>query len=416
MGENQLDATKHRRVMLLVPRETYRAADFLTAANQLGVDLVIGSDGALPLGMHPVIRVDPNDLPGSIDRIVRSSGPLDAVVAVDTPMLAVAAAVAHRIGLPHNPVEAVMAAMDKAAQRSLWAAAGVPQPAYRLITAGSDERAVISAAAELAFPCVVKAVSLSGSRGILRVDTPAEAADAVRRIRRVLAEAGRPDSEPLLIEEYVPGLEISIDALLTDGVATVVAVFDKPEMPDGPTFEETMLICPARLADETLATSVQVAERAAGTIGLRHGPIHAELRIDARHGDERPTMLEIAARSIGGLCSRALRFADTMSLEAMVLRNALGYRVTPKRETGTAGVLMLPVERTGVLRAIEGKTEAADVPGITGLSMSIPLGQVVHPLPEGDRYLGFIFAAGETPGAVEASLRAARQRLHVVID
>jgi len=404
-----------RRVLLLVPRVTYRAADFLAAASRLGMDLVIGSDGALPLGVRPVIPVDPNDVPGSVERIVRLSGPLDAVVAVDTPMLVVAAAVAERIGVPHNPIEAVMAAMDKTAQRCLWAAAGVPQPAFRCIAAGADERAVMSAAAEMDFPCVVKAVSLSGSRGILRVNNPPDAVDAARRIRNVLAEAGRPDTEPLIIEAYVPGLEISIDALLTDGVATVIAVFDKPEMADGPTFEETMLICPARLSDETLAASIAVAERAARALELRHGPIHAELRIDTRHGDERPIMLELAARSIGGLCSRALRFGDKTSLEEMILINALGGRVTPQREPGTAGVLMLPVERTGVLHAIEGRSEASDVPGITGLSITIPLGQVVHPLPEGDRYLGFIFGTGETPEDVEGALRAARQRLRIVI-
>jgi len=413
--ENRSDTSEPHRVLLLIPRVTYRAADFLAAASRLGIDLVIGSDGALPLGTRPVIPVDLHDLPGSVERIVRLSGPLDAVVAVDTPMLALAAGVAERIGLPHNPIEAVMAAMDKTAQRCLWAASGVPQPAFRRIAAGADDRAVISAAAELAFPCVLKAVSLSGSRGILRVDHPADAPDAARRIRRVLTEAGRPETEPLLIEEYVPGLEISIDALLTDGVATVIAIFDKPEMADGPTFEETMLISPARLSDDTLAATVAVAERAACALGLRHGPIHAELRIDARHSDEQPTMLELAARSIGGLCSRALRFADNTSLEEMILINALGGRVTSQRETGTAGVLMLPVERMGVLHAIEGRTEATDVPGITGLTITIPLGQVVHPLPEGDRYLGFIFAAGNAPEDVEAALRAARQQLHMVI-
>jgi len=415
LEENQSDMIEARRVLLLVPRVTYRAADFLAAASRLGIEVVIGSDGALPLGVRPVIPVDPYDLPGSIDRIVRSGGPLDAVVAVDTPMLAVAAAVGERIGLPHNPMEAVMATMDKRAQRCRWAATGVPQPAFRVIAAGSDEYAVMSVAAELKFPCVVKALSLSGSQGILRVDHATDVPVAARRIRRVLSEGRGTDIEPLLIEEYVPGLEISIDALLTDGVATVIAVFDKPEMPDGPTFEETMLICPARLSDETLAASVSVAERATRALGLRHGPIHAELRIDPRHGDERPTMLELAARSIGGLCSRALRFAGNTSLEEMVLLNALGVGVTPQQETGTAGIFMLPLERAGVLHAIEGQTEAADVPGITGLSISIPLGETVHPLPEGDRYLGFVFGSGGTPEDVEAALRAARLRLRVVI-
>jgi biotin carboxylase len=404
------------RVLLLVPAVTYRATDFLVAANRLGLDLVIGSDGALPLGGHPVVRVDPKDPEGSADRLASCSRPVAAVVAVDTPMLVLAARVAASLGLPHNPVEAVMAAADKAEQRCRWAAAAVPQPAFRVVPAHATERALAQAAAEVGFPCVVKAVSLSGSQGVLRANDEAGALAAARHIRQILAEAGRPDDEPLLIEEYVPGWELSVDGLLTDGALTVTAVFDKPDTPEGPTFEETLLVTPSRLPERALAAALGAAGRAAGALGLRYGPIHAELRIDARAGEERAIMLELAARSIGGLCSRALRFLGGASLEAMVLANSLGRCVTPPRLTGAAGVLMLPVEHAGVLRAVEGRTEAAAVPGVTGLSITIPIGQGVRPLPDGDRYLGFIFAEGARPEDVEAALRAARERLRVVID
>lgn len=399
------------RVLLLVPAVTYRATDFLAAASRLELDLVIGSDGALPLGGQPVVRLDPDDLEESVDRLASRSGPVDAVVAVDTQMLVLAARVSARFGLPHNPVEALMAAADKALQRHLWMAAGVPQPTFRIVTIGADHDALTTVAVEVGFPCVVKAVSLSGSRGVLRVDDRASAAAAAKRIRQILAEAGRPDHEPLLVEEYVPGWEVSIDGLLADGALTVTAVFDKPDTPEGPTFEETLLVTPSRLPERILAAARGVAERAAGALGLQYGPIHAELRIDG----ERAVMLELAARSIGGLCSRALRFLDGMSLEAMVLANSLGRRVTPPRLVGAAGVLMLPVERAGVLHAVEGRSEAAAIAGITGISITIPVGQAVRPLPEGDRYLGFIFAEAQTPREVEAALRAVRQQLCVVI-
>ena len=403
------------RVLLLVPAVTYRATDFLVAANRLGLDLVIGSDGALPLGGHAVVRVDPNDPEEDVDRLLTRSGPIDAVVAVDTPMLVLAARVAARLGLPHNPVEAVVAAADKAEQRRRWAAAAVPQPAFRIVPDRAAERGLARAAAEVGVPCVVKAVSLSGSRGVLRADDEVGVFAAARRIRQILLEAGRPDHEPLVIEEYVPGWELSIDGLLSDGALMVTAVFDKPDTPEGPTFEETLLVTPSRLPGRVLAAALGAAERAAEALGLRYGPIHAELRIDARDGRERAIMLELAARSIGGLCSRALRFLGGVSLEAMVLTNSLGRRVMPPRLTGAAGVLMLPVERAGVLRAVDGRTDAAAVPGITGLSITIPIGQVVRPLPEGDRYLGFIFAEGARPEDVEAALRAARGRLRVAI-
>jgi biotin carboxylase len=403
------------RMLLLVPARTYRTTDFLVAAGRLGLELVVGSDGALPLDRRRVVRVDPGDLEASVDRLVARSGQVDAVVAVDTPMLVLAAALAARMGLPHNRLEAVLAATDKATQRHRWAAAGVAQPAFRVVPADASQGAVGDAAAQVGFPCVVKAVSLSGSQGVLRADDQAGAAAAAGRIRQILAGAGRPEHEPLLVEEYVPGWELSIDGLLTDGDLQVTAVFDKPDTPEGPTFEETMLVTPSRLPQPTLSQALKAAERAAGALGLRYGPIHAELRLDARDPGQRPTMLELAARSIGGLCSRALRFLDGMSLEEMVLANALGRRATPHRLIRPAGVLMLPVERAGVLRAVDGRTQATATPGITGLSITTPVGQTVHPLPEGDRYLGFLFAEGTTHQEVEEALRTARQRLRVVI-
>ncbi len=405
------------RVLLLVPARTYRASDFLVAAGRLRLDLVVGSDGALPLSNRPVIRVNPGDPRASVDHLVAHGGPVDAVVAVDTPMLVLAAAVAARLGLPHNPVEALWAATDKAVQRRRWAAAGVVQPSFRVVAAGASERALRDAAAQVGFPCVVKAVSLSGSQGVLRADDQAGAVAAAGRIRRILDSAGRPVEEPLLVEAYVPGWELSIDGLLTDGDLQVTAIFDKPDTPEGPTFEETTLVTPSRLPSPLLSETLRAAERAASALGLRYGPIHAELRLDARHRGQpsTPTMLELAARSIGGLCSRALRFLDGGSLEELVLANALGRRVTPPRLVRPAGVLMLPVERAGVLQAVDGRTDAAAVPGITGLSITIPVGQSVRPLPEGDRYLGFLFAEGATYQEVEEALRAARRRLRVVI-
>jgi biotin carboxylase len=403
------------RVLLLVPARTYRAADFLVAAGRLGLELVVGSDGALPLSSRLVIRVDPGDLQASVDRLVAQSGPVDAVVAADTPMLVLAAAAAARMGLAHNPVEAVRAAADKATQRRRWAAAGVAQPAFQVVPADTSEAAVRQAAARVGFPCVVKAVSLSGSQGVLRVDDQAGAAAAAGRIRQILRVAGRPADEPLLVEAYVPGWELSVDGLLTGSQLTVTAVFDKPEAPHGPTFEETVLVTPSRLPQPILSQTLKAAERAAGALGLSQGPIHAELRLDARDHGQRPTMLELAARSIGGLCSRALRFLDAVSLEELVLANALGRRVTPQRVAGPAGVLMLPVERAGVLHAVDGRTDAAAVPGITGLSITVPVGHSVHPLPDGDRYLGFVFAEAATHQDVEEALRTARRRLRVII-
>jgi biotin carboxylase len=383
----------------------------------MGVDLVVGSDGALPLGGRPVIPVSPSDLQASTDRLTARSGPVAAVIAADAPMLVLAATVAARLGLAHNPVEAVRAASDKARQRTRWASAGVAQPSFRVVAAAAPEDAVRQAAQATGFPCVVKAISLSGSQGILRADDTATAVAAARQIRRIVAAAGRPASEPLLIEEYVPGPELSIDGLLSAAGLSVTAVFDKPCTQDGPTFEETLLVTPSRLPGPVLTAAIGTAGRAARALGLTRGPIHAELRLGNRGSEARPVMLELAARPIGGLCSRALCFPGGMSLEELVLANALGQHAGPvaHHRARPSGVLMLPVPQPGTLRAVHGRADAAAIPGITSLTITIPIGQRVRPLPEGDRYLGFIFAEGDTQHDVEKALHAARERLRVII-
>jgi hypothetical protein len=373
-----------KRVLLLVPAITYRATDFVNAANRLALNVVVGSDGALPLGGQPVVHVDPEDPGASAQRLVGTmGGQIDSVVAVDSQMLPLAARLAAKLGLEHNPVEAVEAAANKAAQRQAWDEHGVAQPAFQILAADADDTAGVLAAA--------------------------------RVIRDILAEVGRPDCEPILIEEFVPGWELSIDGLLSDGVLTVTAIFDKPDTPDGPTFEETMLVTPSRLAPSLVAMAESLAERAAAGLGLCYGPIHAELRIDTRGGGQRAVMLELAARSIGGLCSRSLRFGDGISLETLILANSLGCRVTLPCLPDAAGVLMLPVERAGFLQRVDGQADALAVSGITGLSITIPLGSAVRPLPWGDRYLGFLFAAGPEIGGVEEALRCAHRKLRPVI-
>jgi biotin carboxylase len=347
------------RVLLLVPARTYRAADFLLAA-----------------------------------------------------------AIAERMGLPHNSAEAIRNATDKAGKPQRWAAAGVPQPRFEVILAAAPAGAIRRAAETVGFPCVVKAVSLSASQGILRADDADAAVTVATRIRRVLAAARRPGREPLLIEEYLPGPEISIDGLLASDGLAVTAIFDKPATPDGPTFEETLLVTPSRLPAPVQAAATATAGQAARALGLTHGPVHAELRIDVRGSQPRPAMLELAARSIGGLCSRVLRFPGGQTLEELILATALGRPVPAASHAPdqAAGVYVLPVPHAGLLRAIEGRDRAAAVPGITGLTITIPAGQQVRPLPDGDRYLGFIFAAAATPHEVEQVLTTARGQLRVTIQ
>jgi biotin carboxylase len=258
----------------------------------------------------------------------------------------------------------------------------------------------------------VKPVSLSGSRGVIRADDAESVMAAVARVRRILDDAGEAPDAPLLIERFVPGDEVALEGMLRAGHLEVLAIFDKPDPLNGPYFEETIYVTPSRKPASTLAAIGERATDAARAVGLREGPVHAELRIA---GDD-VWVLEFAARSIGGLCSRTLRFGTGVRLEELILRHALGLSLDDsQRETAAAGVMMLPIPEGGVLRAVNGRDDVLAVPGITGLELTIHVGRRVRPLPEGDRYLGFLFARAATPDSVEQALRDAHRRLEVVV-
>jgi biotin carboxylase len=392
---------------------TYRAKAFLQAARRLGVEVVVGSERRQALARQArrtSLTVDlkrPARAAQQIAAFARENS-LDAVVGVDDDSAVVAASASAALGLPHNPVDAVRATRDKYRMRRAFAGAGLPTPRFRRVFLTADPEVV---AARAPYPCVLKPVGLSASRGVIRADTPEQFIAAFGRIAALL-EAGAGDQRHILVESFLPGPEVALEGLLDRGELRVLAIFDKPDPLDGPYFEETIYVTPSRLPEVAQAAIADTVARGAAALGLWDGPVHAELRL----GEGGPYLLEIAARSIGGLCSNALRFGTGLSLEEVLLRHAIGAPVESyARERRAAGVMMLPIPRAGLLWGVRGREAAEAVPNVEEVAITIPLGQPVVPLPEGDRYLGFVFARAETAAEVETALRAAHARLGFVI-
>jgi biotin carboxylase len=364
----------------------------------LGVELIVGSEEAPAIGDRAVaVPLDDPDAAVPVIEEIDGGRGVDAVVAVDDQGVVVAAAAGARLGFPHNPPDAVAATRDKLAMRERLAAGEVAQPAF------GDSPATVG------YPCVVKPTGLAGSRGVIRCDDDAAYQAAVERIRAFWAG-------PLIVEQYVPGVEVAVEAILRAGELTLLAVFDKPDPLEGPFFEETIYVTPSRLAPTVLADVERLVARGATAIGLTEGPVHAEVRVDAATRPARLVLIEVAARTIGGLCARTLRFGAGIALEEVVLRHALGMDLGDlDRAADAAGVMMLPIPRAGVLQTVDGRDDALAVPGIVGLEITVPLGRAVVPLPESDRYLGFLFARADTPDAVEAALRAGARALDIVV-
>jgi biotin carboxylase len=334
-----------------------------------------------------------------------------AILALDDSATLVAANANALLGWPHNDPEAALAARDKFVMRQRLEAGGVPVPAYRREPLTAEPAAL---AATVSYPSVIKPLRLSGSRGVIRVDDPASFVAAWNRSRRLLLREGAdPEQDNLLIEEFLPGVEVALEGLLTDGSLRTLAIFDKPDPLDGPFFEETIYVTPSRLPEADQAAIAARTEAAARALGLRDGPVHAELRLNPAG----VWLIELAGRSIGGLCASVLEFGVGVSLEELILRHAVGLPLPPTERSGiAAGVMMIPIPNGGMLRAVHGEREALAVPGVTGLEITAPLNQPIVPLPEGASYLGFIFAQTESPAAAEAALRQAHARLRFVIE
>lgn len=408
------------RLLLLMTTNTYRASAFIEAAQRLGVPVVVGSDreqilsAANPGGHLTLNFLAPEQASGAIVTFAKQY-PIQAVVSADDDGAILAAMAAAALGLRHNPVDAVTAARDKHRMRAVLAAAGLPSPHSTLVSIDEDPE---EAARRVSFPCVVKPLFLSASRGVIRADDPAQFVAAFQRVVAILrrpevAVQGGALAQQILVETFIPGIEVAVEGLLSEGKLKVLALFDKPDPLEGPFFEETIYVTPSRHPAPVQQSVVACTAEAVNALGLRHGPVHAELRVN----DQGPWILEMAPRSIGGLCSRTLRFGAGISLEEMILRDAMGLEVASlEREGRAAGVMMIPIPQAGTLREVRGQDEARRVPGIEEIRITIPVGHEVVPLPEGTRYLGFIFARDDTPDRVEATLREAHRRLTFIIS
>ena len=408
------------RVLLLLPTTTYKAPDFLAAARKLRVDVTVASEEPSTVeGMNPagLLTLDFRDPEGCARETVEfaRAHPVDAVVGVDEDTAVAAAVIARALGLAHNPVHATVAARHKATMRRLLAEAAVPSPAYRVFDRGEDPA---RAAAAVRFPCVLKPTFLAASRGVIRAGGEEEFVAAWRRIVKILEESeiaakGGVASREILVEDFVGGREVALEGLLRQGELKVLALFDKPDPLEGPYFEETIYVTPSRLDPKIREGIAQVSAHGALALGLRDGPVHAELRVN----ESGPWLIEIAARSIGGLCARTLRFGTGMSLEELVLTSALRMEMPePERERRAAGVMMIPIPRAGVLREVRGLPQARAVADIEDVTISAHLGQTLVPWPEGSRYPGFIFSRAATPERAEKALREAHALLEFVID
>jgi biotin carboxylase len=415
--------TVPKRVLLLATTTGYQTRMFAEAASKAGVELIYAtdrcdqlddpwSDGAIAVRFHEEGK--------SVDAVLKAvdARPVHAIVAVGDRPTVMAAYLSRLLGLPGHPPDAAAAARDKRLMREKLKNAGLPTPSFITVPVSVDAMSLLD---RLAFPVVVKPTVLSASRGVIRADDRLSFATAFDRLRRLLAstevrELRDPESAIVQIEEYVAGPEYALEGVLENGVLRPLAIFDKPDPMDGPFFEETIYVTPSRLGPGARRQIEEAVAAAAAALGLHHGPIHAECRVNSRG----VFVLEVAARPIGGLCAKALRFERagiSIGFEEFLLRHALGEQMGDwHREQRASAVMMIPIPRSGVYRRVDGVETANHVPHVEEITITAKPDQQLLALPEGASYLGFIFARADAPALAERAVRDAHARLRFTID
>jgi carbamoylphosphate synthase large subunit len=391
------------RILLIAATTGYQTRAFAEAARRQGIDVTLATDRCHILedpwrDRAVAIRFEE---PEESARILAALEPRpDGIVAVADRSTTIGSLTARRLGIPWHPPEAVALCRNKHLMRAAFHDAGLPALRHFAVSADSDP---LAAAGRAEFPCVLKPLGLSASRGVIRADDSASFAAAFERIRRILDAADR----SIQIEQYIPGREFALEGIMTRGTLRTLALFDKPDPLEGPCFEETIYTTPSRESEAIQNAIGATCEQAIRALGLYQGPIHAEMRVNY----EGVFMLEIAARPIGGLCARALRFRD-LTLEDLIVRHAINDMSDDLRPASPAsGVMMIPTPGAGVLESVSGVEAAREVPWVTDVAITAKRGEKLIPLPEGASFAGFIFAEGPDPLTVENALRAAHARL-----
>lgn len=405
-----------KKILILATKLGYQTRGFADAARKLDIEVLFGTDRCHQLedpwadSAIPLRFEDARGAAAEIMRAVRDHPP-DAILALGDRPTPAAAFAARALRLPGNHPDSVEACRNKFRQRQALRAAGLPVLDFFAFRLGDDLAFILP---RVVFPCVVKPVGLAASTGVIRANNKEEFAVAVRRIRALLETPEiqvlhEPNVDQILVEKYVPGAEVAIEGLITEGKLRILAIFDKPDPLEGPYFEETIYTTPSRLPASQQEQLRGCAAAAVRAMGLITGPVHAEFRIN----DAGPWVIEVAARPIGGLCSRALRFgAEHISLEELLLRHLLGMQGGDlEREEVASGVMMIPVSRSGIFEGVEGVDNARRTYGVTEIEITARAKDYVAAWPEGSSYLGFIFARGKSPDGVERALRLAHAKL-----
>ena len=391
-----------KKLLLVIPENSYKSNDFVTAAEKLDLDFLVITDSQQVSGqfsdtviIHSFNKELENDVREKLKDVTH-------ILPVDHSALKFSAYLVDLLNVKGNNTKSINNAMNKLESRNI----------FNSISEIKIQNAIVKTIEDIELflnengTSVLKPIYGTASKSVIKIHSIKENKTAVEKLMQDCSD------QDLIIEEFVDGSEYALEGNLINSELNKIVIFDKPINYKEPYFEESIYIAPTEIPDETQKEVVNLIGKACKELGLENGPVHVEFKI---HKNE-IFIIEINPRMIGGLCSRCLSFGlFKTTLEEIALHAFLNDELKSiELLSNFVGVLMIPTPISGKFISIN-KNELESIPNVTGVEITVSENSNLLEPPFGDKYLGFVFSQGDSKEKVMESLTLALDLANPII-
>ena len=392
-----------KKLLLVIPENSYKSNDFVVAAEKLGIDFLIITDSEqVSSKFSDTVIINKFDAELNKNNLKKLKD-VTHVLPVDHSALKFSGYLVDLLEVKGNKLESINLSMNKYESRKIFNSLLDIKVNNEIIKNIDDVNTFINKNGT----SVLKPIYGTASKSVLKINNVEKNKEQIEKLMQDCFD------QDLVIEEYIDGKEYALEGTIINSELKKIVIFDKPVEYKHPYFEESIYITPSELSSEAEKRVVSIVDKACKKIGLEDGPVHVEFKIN----ENQIFIIEINPRMIGGLCSRCLSFGlFKVSLEEIILHAFMNNELKNiELLNNYVGVLMIPTPKSGKFISIN-KEELEKIPNISNVEITVPEGSDLLEPPYGDKYLGFAFSQGIDKKTVNESLLTAMNLANPIIE
>ncbi len=392
-----------KKLLLVIPENSYKSNDFVVAAEKLGIDFLIITDSEqVSSKFSDTVIINKFDAELNKNNLKKLKD-VTHVLPVDHSALKFSGYLVDLLEVKGNKLESINLSMNKYESRKIFNSLLDIKVNNEIIKNIDDVNTFINKNGT----SVLKPIYGTASKSVLKINNVEKNKEQIEKLMQDCFD------QDLVIEEYIDGKEYALEGTIINSELKKIVIFDKPVEYKHPYFEESIYITPSELSSEAEKRVVSIVDKACKKIGLEDGPVHVEFKIN----ENQIFIIEINPRMIGGLCSRCLSFGlFKVSLEEIILHAFMNNELKNiELLNNYVGVLMIPTPKSGKFISIN-KEELENIPNISNVEITVPEGSDLLEPPYGDKYLGFAFSQGIDKKTVNESLLTAMNLANPIIE